>query len=91
MVALKICALTSWLQCYYVERNLLEFESMHVTATISIFQNFTSKNEQYDDGQKKRLKHIEHLTEINKLRNTASCWLYSENILAMHGPRNVKK
>jgi len=24
------------------------------------------------------------------LRNVASCWLYSENILAMHGPMNVK-
>ena len=24
-----------------------------------------------------RLKHVEHLTEINKLRNVASCWLYS--------------
>jgi len=23
------------------------------------------------------MKHVEHLTEINKLRNVASCWLYS--------------
>jgi hypothetical protein len=30
------------------------------------------------------------LTEINKLRNLASSWLYSANILAMHGPMNVK-
>jgi len=29
------------------------------------------------DG-KTRLKHVERLTEINKLRNFASCWLYSE-------------
>jgi len=41
------------------------------------------------DG-KSCLKHAERLTEINKLRNVASCWLYSENILAMHGPINVK-
>ena len=39
---------------------------------------------------KDRLKHVQRLTEINKLRNVASCWLYSENILAMHGPMNVK-
>ena len=43
-----------------------------------------------DDGRKNHLKHVEHLTEINKLRNVASCWLYTANILAMHGPMNVK-
>ena len=43
-----------------------------------------------DDGRKTRLKHAERLTEINKLRSVASCWLYSDNILAMHGPMNVK-
>jgi len=32
-----------------------------------------------DDGRKNRLKHAEHLTGINKLRNVASCWLYSAN------------
>jgi hypothetical protein len=32
-----------------------------------------------DDGQKNRLKHVGHLTGINKLRKAASCWLYSEN------------
>ena len=42
-----------------------------------------------DDGRKTCLKHVECLTEIN-LRNVASCWLYSENISAMHGPMNVK-
>jgi len=35
------------------------------------------------------MKDVERLTEINKLRKIASCWLYSENILAMHGPMNV--
>jgi len=30
---------------------------------------------------KTRLKHVEHRTEINKMRNVASCWLYSANIL----------
>ena len=43
-----------------------------------------------DDGRKNHLKHVERLTEIDKLRKVASCWLYSENILAMHGPKNVK-
>ena len=43
-----------------------------------------------DDGRKTRLKHVERLTEIKKLWNVASCWLYSANILAMHGPINVK-
>jgi len=27
-----------------------------------------------------RLKHVQRLTEVNKLRNVASCWLYSTNI-----------
>ena len=27
---------------------------------------------------------------INKWKEVASCWLYSENILAMHGPMDVK-
>jgi len=43
-----------------------------------------------DDGPKTRLKQVERLTEINNLRKVASCWLYSENTLAMHGPVNVK-
>ena len=32
-----------------------------------------------DDGRKTRLKHVQRLTEINKLWNVASCWLYSAN------------
>ena len=32
-----------------------------------------------DDGRKTRLKHEERLTEINKLWNVESCWLYSAN------------
>ena len=35
-------------------------------------------------------KHVERLTEMNKLRNVASFWLCFANILAMHGPMNVK-
>ena len=30
-----------------------------------------------DDGRKNRLKNVERLTEINKLWNVASCWLYT--------------
>ena len=44
-----------------------------------------------DDGRKNWLKRVQHLTEINKLRNIASCWLYSANISAMHGPMKVKQ
>jgi len=43
-----------------------------------------------NDGRKTRLKHVERLTEIKKLWNVASCWLYSAYILAMHGSMNVK-
>ena len=32
-----------------------------------------------DDGRKPHLKHVERLTEIKKLWNIASCWLYSAN------------
>jgi len=41
------------------------------------------------DGKTFR-KNVERLTEINKLRMVASRWLYSENILAIHGAMNVK-
>ena len=34
-----------------------------------------------DDWRKNRLKHVEQLTEINKLWNVSSCWLYSVNII----------
>jgi len=37
-----------------------------------------------DDGRKTRLKHVERLTEINKLWNVASCWLYSAKKLDVH-------
>ena len=43
-----------------------------------------------DDGQKNHLKHVERPTEINKLWNVSSCWLYSANVLTMCGPMNVK-
>ena len=32
-----------------------------------------------DDGRRDRLKHAEHLLEINKSRNIASCWLQLRN------------
>jgi len=37
-----------------------------------------------DDGRKTHMKHVERLTEINKLWNVASCWLYSMNIITTH-------
>ena len=33
-----------------------------------------------DDSRKNRLKHVVRLTEVNKLRNVASRWLYSANM-----------
>jgi len=42
-----------------------------------------------DDGRKNHLKQ-ECLTGTNKLRKVVSCWLYCQNILAMHGHMNVK-
>jgi len=44
-----------------------------------------------DDGRKNLPKHVERLTEINKLWNVASCWLFSANILAMHGHMNFER
>ena len=44
----------------------------------------------HDDGRKNRLKHVERLTDINKLWDVASFWLYSVNKLATHGHMNVK-
>jgi len=35
--------------------------------------------------EKRCLKHVEHLTEINKLRNIVSCWLYSANLWEIFG------
>jgi hypothetical protein len=42
-----------------------------------------------DDGQRNRLKHVEHFAEINELCNVASCWLYAKTF-AMNRPLNVK-
>jgi len=65
--------------CTYSVRYLWE---QHLTLYVQFWAT--------DDGRKTGLKHVERLTEINKLRNVASYWLYSANILAMHGPMNVK-
>jgi len=43
-----------------------------------------------DDRRKNRPKYVQRLTEINKLRIVATRWLYSDNILAMYWPMNVK-
>jgi len=47
-----------------------------------------------DDEWKTRLKHVERLTEINKSRKVASCWLSSENERSVwkkwHKPRPTK-
>jgi len=43
-----------------------------------------------DDGRRNRLKHVEHFTEINKLCNVASCWLYFEICLRCTDPWTSK-
>jgi hypothetical protein len=47
-----------------------------------------------DDGWKYHPKHVEQFTDINKLCNVASCWIYTYigkyRVLTMHGPINVK-
>jgi len=37
----------------------------------------------------KTVWNVQRLTEIKKLWNVASCWLYCVNILALHRPMNV--
>ena len=46
-----------------------------------------------DDGRRNSLKHVEHFTEINKLCNVASCWLYLEirYVLFDSGAQNKNK
>ena len=61
--------------------------SFGLTNTWSCVVQFSAP----DDGRRYRLKHVEHLAETNKkLWSVASCWLYFRNIIAMHGPMNVK-
>jgi hypothetical protein len=42
-----------------------------------------------DDGWKYHPKHVEQFTDINKLCNVASCWIYIGILLGAH-PINVK-
>ena len=44
-----------------------------------------------DDGRRNRLKHVEHFTEINKLCNVASCWLYLKIRYRCTDPRTPKE
>ena len=43
-----------------------------------------------DDGRRNPLKHVGHFTEINKLCNVASFWLYLEILSQCTKPMNVK-
>jgi len=69
--------------CTYSVRPILRYWS---DKYLTLYVQFWAP----DDGRKTLLKHVERLTEINKLLNIASCWLYSVNLLAMYGPTNVK-
>jgi len=66
----------------HIQRQVLVWQIPDAVCAVLSFWWWTEKN---------RLKHVERLREINKLWNVASCWLYSANILAMHGPMSVKK
>ena len=43
-----------------------------------------------DDGRKDRLKHVEHFTRINNLRNRCILLVVLQEYILMHGPMNVK-
>jgi len=43
-----------------------------------------------DDGWRYRPKHVEQLTDINKLYIVASCWIIIDTHYAMRGPLNIK-
>jgi len=43
-----------------------------------------------DDGWRYHLKHLEQITDINKLYIVASCWTIIDTYYAMHGPLNLK-
>ena len=43
-----------------------------------------------DDGWKYHPKHVEQLTDINKLYTGASCWIIIAIYYTMHGPLNIK-
>ena len=44
-----------------------------------------------DDGRRYRVKRVEHFTEINKLCNVTSCWLYLKIRLRCTDPWTSKK
>jgi len=43
-----------------------------------------------DDGWRYHPKHVEQLTDINKLYSVASCWAVIATYYTMHGPLNIK-
>jgi len=58
--------------------SIIRSSKLHIQR--QVFVRPAASREAPDDGRKNRLKHVERLTEINKLWNVASCWLYSANI-----------
>jgi len=84
---LDICQ-TVTATCCYLAR-LAAGSSNGLTNTVPDAVRMCSFELLIRDGNP-RLKHAERLTEINKLRNVASYWLYCANILAMYGPMNGK-
>jgi len=73
--------------CYLLlAARLTAVSSIGLTNTWRCYVQFWAP----DDERKNRLKHVERLRETNKLWNFGPCWLYSANILAMHGRINVK-
>ena len=63
------------------------YKTLHTFQTVFPSDKCLTQYVQFwapDGGRKNRLKCVERLIEINKLKKVASCWLYTENILAMH-------
>ena len=61
----------------HIQRQVFVIPLLLRASSLTLYVQFWAP----DDGRKNRLKHVERLTEINKLRNVAFCWLYCANTL----------
>jgi hypothetical protein len=66
-------SITNKMQRYTIY--LLLYNSLHVSGGTSAHNQ---ELKTVYDGRRYRLTHVEHFTEINKLCNVASFWLYLE-------------
>ena len=79
---LFLCPLSGAQNCVYSIRYIVKPLLLPATTVSGRSRGLTKYQMLYiqfwapDDGRRNRLKHVEHLTEINELCNGASCWLY---------------